>query len=133
MWGPEAWLLLLLLASSTGRLAWATGTLASAPTLVYTRVHTHTHSLFPLTGPQPPAVPPKESEQLSCFVSPPASGQVTMSGVPDCLCQSLAEAGAASGGPDQVVECRWAGRWDRGNPSTPGFPGGALADPGEMG
>lgn len=44
MWGPEAWLLLLLLASSTGRLAWATGTLASAPTLACTRVHTRAHT-----------------------------------------------------------------------------------------
>lgn len=92
MWGPEAWLLLLLLASSTGRLAWAAGTLAAEPTLAHTHTPTHTHTLtlFPLT--LDPLHPSHQKSQSSSSALCPllAPGQVTMSGVPECLCQSLA-------------------------------------------
>ena len=133
MWGPVAWLLLLLLASFTGRTCFRTLVPEPKPTR-HTHTHTHPHACtrvhtytFPflcseLRNRPPSRISscyqcPQESHQSSSVSCPfPAPGQVSRSGLPDHLSQ---KAGAASGERDVVIQYRWPGRWNWWGPFHP--------------
>lgn len=133
MWGPAAWLLLLLLlASFTGRTCFRTlvpepkptrHTHTHTSTRMYTRAHIHIPFLYSELRNRLPSClsscyqGPQESHWSSSVSCPfPAPGQVSGSGLPDHLSQ---KAGAASEGRDVVIQYRWPGRWNWWGPFCP--------------